>query len=214
MIGKQFGKLTVIDTYGKNRQSRKRWLCRCECGNELPVLDYNLKNGNSQSCGCVSKDKLGNRRRTHGMSNTKIYRIWRGMRNRCNNVNVPEYQYYGGRGISICEEWSDFSAFYEWAKANGYTEGLSIDRIDNDGDYCPENCTWVTRVENTRKMDVDRHTKLVGLYHGKSPEGNEYTFDNAAEFARQHNISRSSIKDSIKFQRPREGWTFWILKDN
>lgn len=123
LTGNRYGHLTVIKENGRIGKNIL-WLCRCDCGNEINVIPYNLKNGHTQSCGCVS----GSNRITHHKSKSRLYRIWRHIKSRCLNENVPHYKYYGGRGISLCEEWTNsFEKFCEWANENGYQDNLSID---------------------------------------------------------------------------------------
>ncbi len=133
LTGERFGKWLVVGRAPSDRGTR--WHCRCDCGGEKDVHATSLRRGLSASCGCIS--------RTHGGFGTRLYRIWANMLNRCRNPNVPAFNDYGGRGITVCADWHDFTAFKAWAEANGYAENLTIDREDVDGHYTPENCAWV-----------------------------------------------------------------------
>lgn len=148
LTGMKFGHLTVIEL-AEPIGNKRRYKCVCDCGTETIVFSSNLKRGNTRSCGCLRTEKLVSRNKTHGMRGTKLYGIWASMRSRCNNPHNKEYHRYGGRGIVCCEEWKDFTQFKEWALKSGYEDGLSLDRIDNDGDYCPHNCRWATREQQS-----------------------------------------------------------------
>lgn len=152
LTGRRFGRLTVLQR-AETIKKRTMWLCRCDCGNEVAVEANNLKIGHTQSCGCLQKEATSKANTTHGMRASRLYRIWKCMHNRCYRKCYHGYKHYGGRGITICDEWvHDFRAFRDWALANGYNDYLSIDRIDNDKGYSPDNCRWVTmELQNKNK---------------------------------------------------------------
>lgn len=143
LIGRKIGKLTVI-SIASNMGKNTAWKCRCDCGVVRDYLTYNLTSGKSKSCGCARAKSMSNKFTTHGKSKTRLYGIYKGMKQRCLNKNNPAYHYYGGKGVSIYKEWlSDFELFYKWSYNNGYKDGLSIDRINPNGNYEPDNCRWV-----------------------------------------------------------------------
>ena len=157
LIGKKFGKLTVIKNVGIDKKYNTLWLCKCDCGNEKIVARYKLTIGNTKSCGCLKKQHCSNLHKIHGLSNTKIGYTWRGMKSRCYNPKNENYKNYGGRGIKVCDEWlNDFMNFYNWSINNGYKEDLSIDRINSDGNYEPNNCRWIPWKEQTRNTRRNR----------------------------------------------------------
>lgn len=186
--GKKFGNLTALEVVGE-RQYKKRkdrlWRCKCDCGNEVVVTQYCLLKGTS--CGCRKKRLAIASSTTHGGHETKLYGVWQTMKNRCFNQNTKSYTNYGGRGISVCDEWKDdFGVFQSWANANGYKEGLTIDRIDNNGNYEPSNCRWVTVLEQSHNKRNNRYVEY---------KGNRYTL---SEFGRLIGIDRRTIGDRLK----------------
>lgn len=167
LTGKRFGRLTVIKRAENYRGCQAQWKCKCDCGNETVVRAMYLKNGSTKSCGCYKADRIKAASLKHGMSGTRLWRIWNNMHSRCEQENSSQYSYYGERGVEVCEEWSEFKPFMEWALSSGYKENLTIDRIDFDGNYCPENCRWVTRQEQNRNkssnhfITIDGETKIL-----------------------------------------------------
>lgn len=146
--GMQFGEWTVLEfAFAKNRASF--WKCQCSCGKMKDVISTTLKNGASKSCGCLIGKSAKERFTRHGVADTKIHMIWCSMKQRCGNINNKSYKNYGGRGISVCDRWLDFSNFYA-DMGSSHHDGLTIERINNDGNYCPENCKWVPASEQSK----------------------------------------------------------------
>jgi len=181
--GKKFNRLTVIERYHENNiHNKPLWLCKCDCGKETIVNGLSLKNGNTKSCGCYAKEiqKLSsNKKSKHNLRNTRLYNIWRGMKKRCYDLKNKDYKNYGKRGIKICEEWlNDFKTFYDWAMSNGYKDNLTIDRIDTNGNYEPNNCRWTdleTQQNNRRNTEhitigndsktMSQWARTIGVHH-------------------------------------------------
>lgn len=192
LIGKKFGRLTVI---GREHGERKTlWVCQCSCGNIMKTTGHKLKSSHTRSCGCLAKENnIGKRTTTHGMTNSRIYRLWRGIIARCECPgDVKNYIKYGGRGISVCKEWHKFEPFYEWALENGYRDDLSIERIDNDGDYEPSNCRWATSKEQAN----NRRNSVIVEYNGESKT--------LAQWAEEYGILYSTLHSRYKYF----GWDF------
>ena len=165
LTGERFGKLVAIKTIGKNKNGAYLWQCKCDCGNEIIANVGNLKNGHTKSCGCLRVDRCKTNFTKHGLEHTRLYGIWSDMRLRCYDEKNIAYHRYGGRGITICDEWkNDVKAFYDWATANGYKDSLTIDRIDNDGNYCPENCRWAT----VKEQASNRRSNILVTHNGKT----------------------------------------------
>ena len=162
LTGQRFGRLVAIKAVGKDKGKHILWECRCDCGKTTNVSTTKLTLGRTKSCGCWREERT----KTHGKRDTRLYSIWAHMKQRCSNPNVERYPRYGGRGIKVCQEWADdFETFYIWAMANGYQDGLQIDRIDNDGDYKPENCRWVTVKDQCENKSTNIYIEYGGERH-------------------------------------------------
>ena len=182
MTGMRFGNLTVIgqadDQISPDGRHRKMWLCQCDCGNKKTVNGDNLRDRRTISCGCFQKKRAHDANTVHGDTDSRLYNVWSAIKRRCYNSKVPEYKNYGGRGISMCKDWKDdYSSFRDWAYQAGYDKAAprgvcTIDRIDNDGDYSPNNCRWVTQKMQMNNVRYNRHVE----YQGES-----YTISQLAE---------------------------------
>lgn len=213
MEGKIFGRLIVLDKYKNVEKNRKRihWLCRCECGNEKYIDGTSLRLNHTTSCGCLIE--------THGMSKTKLYSVFYNMKDRCYNSKSKPYKNYGKRGISICDEWMNkedgFIVFYNWSLDNGYKEGLAIDRIENDGNYESSNCQWITLEENTAKSNkVSLRNVSKKESWALSPDNKKYTFYNASQFGREHNLNGKGIRKTLKgLLKTYKKWKFGYIEE-
>lgn len=183
-MGKRFGNLIVMGFEYKS--SRWFWKCKCDCGKETVVYPNQVIRGKTTTCGCGRSKTFHNMHLKHGCSGERLYSIWKGMRKRCRNENASHYEHYGERGISVCDEWNDYLVFRQWALANGYNDGLTIERKSVNKDYCPENCTWIAaehQPENTRK------TIRLTIYGKEKPIG---------QWADQFGIKRSTVYSRIR----------------
>ena len=192
ITGKKFSRLTPICVDNSKRpkgSTRAYWKCECECGKETIVSGSDLRSGKVKSCGCLHDEMAHKRFYKHGMSNTKLDWVLGAMKQRCNNIHNIDYPNYGGRGIKICDEWlNDSSEFFSWALSHGYEEGLSIDRIDVNGNYEPSNCRWVTMKvqannKNPKHLFIcknarsDSKSKIRGVSFDKSKNAWVATFN-------------------------------------
>ena len=189
-IGERIGHVVVLEEDTPHISPRgtkyRRYICQCECGNRKSFIEWNLKKaGDHANCGCINRQEIAERSRTHGKSYTKLYGIWGSMIKRCNNPKDYHYDQYGGRGITVCDEWLDYVAFEAWALNNGYAAGLSIDRIDVNGNYCPQNCRWAT---DYTQMNNRRNTYYIEYNGIRLP---------LSEWAVQTGISRETIRQRI-----------------
>jgi hypothetical protein len=154
-VGEKYGRLTVLE----NHHPKDEVLCICECGNLKIARASNVYHGGTKSCGCLFNE--GNNLK-HGGKGTRLYQIWKSMRERCNTPTCRIYKYYGAKGIKICKEWEDFIAFREWAITNGYSDNLTIDRIDVFGNYEPSNCRWATYKEQANNTTKNHRVEFNG----------------------------------------------------
>lgn len=159
LTGQKFGRLTALYKL-HNTKGRTKWLCACECGNLKEVLSFNLVGCKTKSCGCYHKERDSESHKIHGKRQSRLYIIWKNIKQRCYNKNRKDYIYYGARGIAVCDKWKDdFMAFYEWAMNNGYDDNLTIDRIDVNSNYSSDNCRWVDmKQQNRNKRNIKQYT--------------------------------------------------------
>jgi hypothetical protein len=176
LTGKRFGRL-VVQSIAPKTSRQTRWVCKCDCGNIVIVFGSNLTHGLTKSCKCLHKQVTSKINSSHGMTNTRLFHIWTGIIQRCTNKNSPSYKNYGGRGISVCNEWhNSFLVFCNWAVSNGYSDDLTIDRINNDGNYESSNCRWATGIEqggnrrdnhrltfNNKTMTIAEWAREIGI---------------------------------------------------
>ena len=185
LTGHIYGDLTVLRLSADEAGKKKKWLCKCKCGNECIVSASNLRDGHTKHCSECGYRLTGQKKKTHGKTKTKIYYVWRGILNRCENKNFKSYKDYGGRGICVCEEWHDAKVFFDWAYSSGYKDGLEIDRIDTDGNYCASNCRWIERQENANNK---RNNKFI------EHNGEVRTL---AEWARFYDVNYKNLSRNI-----------------
>lgn len=152
IAGVTFGRLIAIDRAGHNADRRVLWRCQCSCGREVVVSGKLLRDGRTKSCGCLKPVICALVQTKHGDAYTRLHRIWRGMKTRCTNHRCKAFPRYGGRGIRVCDDWRRYELFRDWAHANGYSEHLTIDRINNDGHYEPKNCRWASYAEQRQNQ--------------------------------------------------------------
>lgn len=168
LTNQRIGRLTCTKDVGRSKDGSVLWECVCDCGNKIVATSRNLNRHHTKSCGCLQIDRVVENRTVHGLyhdengKRAKLYHVWGMMRQRCKNPNNHAYKDYGGRGISVCNDWDCYKTFHDWANGNGYKDGLTIDRIDNDGDYEPSNCRWVTISEQQKNTRRNHYFELNG----------------------------------------------------
>lgn len=191
LVGRRFGRLVVIEDSGTKRSkgghTYRMWRCKCDCGNYKELSTGNLTSGNTKSCGCLKADRNSYIYTTHGESKSKLYSVWGTIKDRCYRENCKGYKNYGARGIRMCESWkNDFQKFHDWAMENGYREGLTIERKDINGNYCPENCIWVPRAEQSKNR---RNCHYI-TYRGATKT--------LSEWSRELHIDRECVRNKEK----------------
>lgn len=192
LAGKRFGRLLVV---GPSRRVKGyvQWRCICDCGEGRWVDVYNLRSGHTKSCGCLHREIASKINATHGGTGTRLHNVWRSMLQRCSNPNLAVYKYYGGKGVRVCEEWRDFGCFRRWAERGGYRKGLTIDRVNSDGDYSPANCRWVSLRHNIarphRRLTDNDASSIRKLYRVK--------FFTQQELAALFAVGRGTIRSIV-----------------
>ncbi len=161
LSGERFGRLLVLQKNGYNKHHQLYWLCECDCGNRKNVLGCVLSRGDTNSCGCLAKESIAKVNYRHGMTKTPIYGLWHSMIQRCYDKNCNVYYRYGGRGINVCNKWQTFEGFYE--DMGDKPKGKSLERLDNDGDYCPENVVWA----DAKAQANNRRSNVILEHNGK-----------------------------------------------
>ena len=213
-IGDIYGMKRIINLYRKDGTLYATTEC-IKCGHILNIRAHQLLQKNYTSCICQN-------RTLNGLSKTRLYGVYSNIKDRCYNPNCSAYKNYGAKGVRMCDEWyNDFIAFYEWAQSHGYQKGLSIDRLNSEGPYSPENCEWVTVGENTRRSNIERaltdfprHRNKNGDYYGIDPDGIFYTFVNANKFSNEHNLEGGCVRAVASGDKKSyKGWKFGFTKD-
>lgn len=190
LTGKRFDRLIVKERRGTDNWKSSLWLCKCDCGNECLVTSHNLRTKHTKSCGCLQKEATVKSHTSHGHRHTRLYGIWNSMVARCHRKNSKAFPVYGGRGITVCDEWKSFADFLEWSLANGYNDGLSLDRINNEEGYCPGNCRWVTMETQAN----NKRSNVVVEYKGEN--------HTLAEWSKILGIKYATLR-----KRVGEGWS-------
>ena len=199
MSGQKFGRLTVLKYLYSDKRHKAIWQCKCECGKIHNVRGDMLRNGRIQSCGCLQDDRRKEVLTKHNKSHTRLYKVYHAMKTRCTQKNNREYKNYGARGIVVCQEWlDDFMNFYNWAMDNGYRDGLSIDRIDVNGNYEPSNCRWTDQ----KTQNNNKRNNIYLNYNGKTQTLMQWVDElNLTYSCVQHRYERGWSTKEILFGR-------------
>ena len=198
-IGNRYGRLVVTEFAGIGAEKRALWRCRCDCGKETVVDGKSLRSGNTKSCGCLNVDNSTKRivalNTKHGKTNHPLFGRWSNMLCRCENPHAINYADYGGRGITVCEEWHDFQKFYDWAMESGYSPGLSVDRIDNSKGYSPDNCRWATLNEQAANRRSTRLIEFQGETHCLSEWARKFGVDPTNLSGRPDDVIKAKLSE-------------------
>ena len=209
LTGKKFGRLLVLEPIGRNKRLEVLWKCRCDCGNETIVKTAFLTHGHTRSCGCLQREKVSAIMTKHGMTGSPEHKAWSDMLQRCENPHHKAFDYYGGRNIKVCERWHDFRNFF--ADMGKRPEGMTLDRTENDGNYSPENCKWVSWKEQVmnRRPNSTGPNRQRCFFAVDWNTMNVFSADNQSQFARDHGLSREGIFLCLHHhQALHKGWTF------
>lgn len=216
ITGQRFGRLVVLGRSNRKCGHGTYWLCKCDCGNETVAESHSLRAGTTRSCGCLNNETRGKATTKHGRANKeRLYSIWCSMRARCERSTASAYANYGGRGIRVCDEWHDYANFRKWAFSNGYEDDVrgvfcSIERIDNDGNYSPENCKFVTAKEQANNRRSCKKYTIGGVTKNATEWAAEYGICASRVLARLE--SGWSIEDALTVKPVKGRNQTWKLK--
>lgn len=217
LTGQRIGRLKVIREYG-HIKGRLNWVCECDCGNVVNVPSNHLIGKHTQSCGCLKKERVKTASYVHGQSKNRIHKEWRGILHRCKNPSASHYENYGGRGIDVCEEWkgeNGFINFYNWSMQNGYSDDLTLDRKDNDKGYSPDNCRWVTHMENCHNRGVrkDSTTGYAGVQERLLTSGKlKYRVSITTNYKRLNLGQYDTLEEAVSVRKAAEE-KYWGKKE-
>ena len=206
LTGQKFNRLTCIKCIGSNKRGLSIWLCKCDCGNIITALGYQVKNGNTKSCGCLKREVIIKRNTIHGLcfdkngKKSRLYGMWHRMKQRCFDSNCDDFKLYGNRGITVCKEWLDYKPFHDWAMSHGYKKGLMIERNNNNGNYHSDNCEWATAKQQARNK---RNSRFI-IYLGKRKT--------LAEWSEILNIGHKTLFYRLKNWSVEEAFTTSVTK--